>query len=137
MDQHSLNNRADRGRGDSRSLNAFNTPWMKVRIINLDSRPDRWGSVVKEVERFGITEYERFAAHPGGYMGFNKSVHYALEGESEVLILEDDVIFNGKFFDLLEAKAKLPDNWDLLYLGANVQTEQRRYTAGIWHLDNA
>lgn len=110
---------------------------MKVKIINLDSRPDRWETVQKEVERFGITEYERFSAHPGGFMGFNKSVHYVLENESEVLILEDDCVFNGKFFDVLEAKAKLPDNWDLLYLGANVQTEQRKYTDGIWHLDNA
>jgi GR25 family glycosyltransferase involved in LPS biosynthesis len=110
---------------------------MKVKIINLDSRPDRWEEVTKEVERFGITEYERFAAHPGGYMGFNKSVHFVLENESEVLILEDDVIFDGKFFDILEAKAKLPDNWDLLYLGANVQNQQNRYCDGIWHLNNA
>ena len=110
---------------------------MKVKIINLDSRPDRWETVCKEVERFGITEYERFAAYSGGYMGFNKSVHYVLENESEVLILEDDVIFDGKFFDILEAKAKLPDNYDLLYLGANVQSEQKRFCDGIWHLDNA
>jgi len=68
---------------------------MKVKIINLLRRPDRWETVVPEVEKFGITEFERFDAIEGGYMGFNKSVHYALENEGELLLLEDDCVFLG------------------------------------------
>ena len=54
----------------------------------------------------------------------------------EILIIEDDCQFFGKLTDLIEAKAKLPNDWGLLYLGANVLSEQTKYANGIWNLNN-
>ena len=110
---------------------------MKVKVINLASRTDRWQSMQEQLRAFGVSDYERFDAYTGGATGFNKSVHYALKDEQELLLLEDDCIFLGTYNDLIAAKAKLPDDWDMLYLGANVLTPQKQYTDGIWHLDNA
>ena len=109
---------------------------MKIKLINLESRPDRLKSVTDELHKFGVTEFERFNAFNGGYEGFNKSMSEALRGEEEILIIEDDCQFFGCFNDLLTAKSKLPNDWDLLYLGANVLSEQTKYTDGIWHLNN-
>jgi GR25 family glycosyltransferase involved in LPS biosynthesis len=110
---------------------------MKVKIINLAKRTDRWQQVVKDVTAFGITDFERFDAFDGGYLGFNKSVHTALENERELLLLEDDVYFTGTLNDLLQAKEMLPDDWDLLYLGANVLSPQRRFNGVLWNLKDA
>lgn len=110
---------------------------MKVKVINLASRPDRWQSIQEQLQLFGVYDYERFEACPGGMKGFNKSVHFALKNEHELLLLEDDCIFTGTYNDMMQAKAKLPDDWDLLYLGANVLSPQTKYTDGIWHLDDA
>jgi GR25 family glycosyltransferase involved in LPS biosynthesis len=109
---------------------------MKTLIINLNSRPDRLATVTAEVERFGISDYMRFSAYDGGIIGFNRSMHEALQGEKEILLLEDDCEFTGTLQDLIEAKAKLPDDWDLLYLGANVLEPQKKYCDGIYHLQN-
>lgn len=110
---------------------------MKVKILNLDSRPDRWANVQQECVKFGITEFERFPAFTGGVSGFNKSMKTILQGEQELLILEDDCQFHGHIDQLLHYKTLLPDDWGLLYLGANVRSEQRKYVDGIWHLNNA
>ena len=110
---------------------------MKTLIINLNSRPDRWATVTSEVERFGISDYRRFSAFEGGYSGFNRSMYEALQNQKELLLLEDDCQFTGTIQDLIAAKAKLPDDWDLLYLGANVLEPQKKYCDGIYHLQNA
>lgn len=109
---------------------------MKVKLINLDSRQDRLALVTDELHKFGVTEFERFSAHAGGYDGFNRSMSEALRNEEELLIIEDDCQFFGKLTDLIEAKAKLPNDWHLLYLGANVLSEQTKYANGIWNLNN-
>jgi len=110
---------------------------MKVKVINLDKRTDRLETVTEEIRRFGIESFERFSAFDGGYMGFNKSTHFALENEGEILLLEDDCVFDGTLTDLLVAKSQLPDDWDLLYLGANVKSQQTRYSANLYNLKDA
>ena len=115
----------------------FKTSTMKVKVINLDKRTGRLETVTDEIHRFGIESFERFSAIEGGYMGFNKSMHYALENESEILLLEDDCVFSGSITDLIAAKSQLPNDWDLLYLGANVKSQQKRYSENLFHLTDA
>lgn len=112
---------------------------MKTKVINLARRTDRWETVIPEINRFGITEIERFDAFEGGYMGFNKSVHFALEGESELLLLEDDVLFinEATYEKLLEYKAELPNDWDLLYLGANLKSAIMKFNGHLYRLRDA
>lgn len=43
-------------------MSLFDTYFDKIFVINLDSRPDRWKSMVEELERAGIKNYERFSA---------------------------------------------------------------------------
>jgi len=107
---------------------------MKIKVLNLNSRPDRWQNICAELINFGAKDWQRFSAYNGGYTGFNRSMSEILQGEKEVLILEDDAVFHGQINALMVAKSKLPDDWDLLYLGANVLSEQKRYTDGIYHL---
>jgi GR25 family glycosyltransferase involved in LPS biosynthesis len=119
---------------------------MHTKIINLDFRTDRWETVVPEVSRFGITDIERVDACKGGYMGFNRSVKKALQGEGELLLLEDDVIFYYDFEDvrteftikdLHDARALLPSDWDLLYLGANLKSPQLKYNSKLYRITDA
>jgi GR25 family glycosyltransferase involved in LPS biosynthesis len=101
---------------------------MRVKVINLEHRIDRLQSITEQLIKFGYPEFERFNAFKKGIPGFNKSSHFVLENESEVLILEDDCVFEGTINDMMKAKQELPDDWDLLYLGANVRSEQTRYS---------
>ena len=110
---------------------------MEVKIINLAHRTDRWEEMTKQLKSFGIEKYERFDAIPGGYMGFNASVKAALKGDGDLLLLEDDCIFDGHFNDLLSAIEQLPEDFDLLYLGANVKSRQQRFSEKLYYCNDA
>ena len=110
---------------------------MQIKVINLAHRTDRWEEIQRQLHAFGIQEYERFEAYTGGYMGFNKSMHFALEGEGNILILEDDCVFDGHFCDLETAISELPEDFDMLYLGANVKSRQKNHSAHLYHLTDA
>ena len=110
---------------------------MKTKLINLARRYDRLHTVTEQIKRFGITEFERFEAIDDMHNGFNLSIKGALKDESEILILEDDCEFLGTIDDLNKAIKQLPDNWDLLYLGANVLSPQKRHSENIFNLNNA
>ena len=110
---------------------------MEVKIINLKHRTDRWEEIQRQVRAFGITDYERVEAVPGGYLGFNASVRLALQGDGDMLLLEDDCVFNNHLFDLQEAIKELPADFDLLYLGANVKSRQQRYSERLFKLTDA
>lgn len=109
----------------------------KTKVINLAKRPDRLESVTPRIKAFGIDNFERFDAIEGGYMGFNMSVHLALQNEGELLLLEDDVIFEGTIQDLLAAKSQLPPDWDLLYLGANLKSKVNQYSEKLYRITDA
>lgn len=107
---------------------------MRTKVINLSHRTDRLQAVTEQIHNFGISEFIRFDAFPKGIPGFNKSMHFALENENELLLLEDDCVFEGTINDLMKAKSELPNDWDLLYLGANVRSKQERYSNRLHNL---
>lgn len=97
----------------------------KIYCINLESRKDRWDSSLTEFNSAGI-QAERFNAYEGDnkHLAFNKSQHECLkkalaDGCQTFLILEDDVEFKS-FSHLKSALSELPEEWDMLYLGANL-----------------
>lgn len=97
----------------------------KIYCINLESRKDRWNSSLTEFHRVGITA-ERFNAFSGEnkHLAFNRSQYECLkqalkDGCNTFLVLEDDVEFKA-IDHLKKALAELPEEWDIVYLGANL-----------------
>lgn len=106
----------------------------KALYINLDSRPDRRELAEKEfskhslnVERveavIGIKDF--YSPLPKGHIGciasHMKCLSMAKENKWDtVLIFEDDVVLKDNCNELFEDYfTRVPDNWDLLYLGGN------------------
>lgn len=101
-----------------------------VKILNQASRPDRWDLAEQEFQRIGLSTYQKFLSVPADqpYKSFCISqwamLNSFLESEGGYLLtLEDDVIFKN-IDHLGEALMELPDNWDLLYLGANIRGQR-------------
>ncbi len=103
----------------------------KIYLINLLCRPDRLQSATHELSGHGIP-FEVVEAVPhingscGLYMTVLRLFEYAEKWDiGNILIFEDDVMFcvdniNGRLNDTIAELLKI--DWDMLYLGANVQS---------------
>jgi GR25 family glycosyltransferase involved in LPS biosynthesis len=116
----------------------------KIYCINLRDRPDRWAESLIEFNKFNIS-FERFegikpqsqgSKLENGRLGcissFCEVAKRSLESKfNTTLILEDDFEFlfpkEELFFKLNESINDLPENWDCLYLGANVMSEYTNF----------
>lgn len=115
----------------------------RICCINLDKRVDRWQKCLVEFSRIEL-EVERFSAFSGEspHLAFNKSQHTVLkkmvdEKAERMLILEDDVMFKG-LGHLTDAFNELPEDWDVLYLGANVNgTLLERHSDHLYKIKNS
>jgi len=109
----------------------------KTRIVNLDSRPERYKDIPEEMGKMGITDYERFSAFEGGTMGSIKSHIEVLRGaEGNLLVCEDDVMFlrqARKIFDLAMSQI---DDFNMVYLGGNVKGKAHRYSDNLFKLSD-
>ena len=95
----------------------------KVVCLNQKERPDRWQQFEVEAKRIGLVADRFFSvSHENPFQSFCYSqldIITLNQHEGSVLTLEDDVIFKSlSHFD--EAFSELPEDWDILYLGANV-----------------
>lgn len=113
-----------------------------VLYMNLDKRTDRKRASEEEFKRVGLTA-ERFPAiddrETGNrYLSYNHTYHGILsKGSGKTLILEDDVVFKA-FSHLENALCDLPGDWDVLYLGANLNgTKQERYSDHLYRIKNS
>lgn len=89
----------------------------KVYCINLDSRTDRWEESLTEFKKLKWP-VERFAGFAPVNAAYIACIKKASEFKSS-LILEDDVEFSD-LTHLDEALSALPEDWDLVSLGANL-----------------
>lgn len=110
--------------------------------MNLDKRTDRWQAVTGEFERVGL-QVDRFSAcvnEENRLLGYNETYHGILSkyrGQGTVLVLEDDVIFKS-LAHMPRALNELPHDWDVLYLGANLNgTIQNHYSSALRHIRNS
>lgn len=110
---------------------------LKTIIVNLEKRKDRWEKVIQEVEIFGIKEYTRFNAIEGGRIGFNHSMYKCIQMSEMTLILEDDCYFEGTLKDLITCLGELPDNWDMLYLGATLRETAVKFSEHLCKINSA
>lgn len=95
------------------------------RRVCLTTYPDEWAKAEREFERVGL-EVQRFQSIPdiGPHQSFSHSVRQILidfnESDAQTLLhLEDDVEFR-ELEHLNPALEELPDDWDIVYLGANL-----------------
>jgi hypothetical protein len=105
----------------------FNEVFEKVVVINLARRGDRLASITKELNAHNI-EFELFEAIDGQKLGISGVAACAMSHRAVIekykdchnlFIFEDDASlnadFNAKFDDFI---GKLPDDWQMLYLGS-------------------
>ena len=107
---------------------------MKPIVINLDSRPDRLKRFTKEIKALGIKTFDRFPAisQPDPLRGNGRS-HYQCLKAGYRMIFEDDAFFIPGAVDILaKAKKQLPKDWDLLYLGGNVEEPLKSHSENLF-----
>lgn len=110
-------------------------------VINLDKRVERWIYVREELFSMGIKPI-RFSAietKPGwhGCRDSHLQILQSAEKNSVVAIYEDDVKFLQPWSVVFKAMNQLPENWDMLYLGASPKEPQERYSENLFKLKNA
>lgn len=99
-----------------------------VYLINLDSRTDRLQQATAELKKGDITHVVRIpgVAHESPATGCHLSHAKIFEdaickGWDRILIFEDDVeFFPNAHNNIINALYELPSNWDMFYLGANL-----------------
>jgi GR25 family glycosyltransferase involved in LPS biosynthesis len=110
----------------------------KIFCINLDRRPDRWEHFIKQSKEFNLTEFERVSAVDGKNIDLSKYPTNLTDGElglvlttikifegclenkyNNVLILEDDCVFEKEILNVDKYFQNLPPNWDMIYFGGN------------------
>lgn len=115
----------------------------QIYCLNVPHRTDRWADACIEFERVRIKP-EKFSAvtADGPHQSFTLSQQAMLKqffesGKEKCLILEDDVQFID-IGSLGSALSELPENWEILYLGANIREEWPvRYSGHLFHIKNA
>ena len=124
--------------------------------INLDRRPERWQRMQRAFAAQSIDSVERFSAidgnetvlphdwaHTAGAYGCLLShvrvVREARDaGVSSVLIFEDDAVFDPQFKEKFATFIQeLPDDWDMLFLGALHKDEPRKVSEHIARITKA
>lgn len=107
--------------------------------VCLTTLPDEWEIGLREFQRVGL-EVERFQSLPdiGPHQSFSKSVReilcqFYLSEAKTLLHVEDDCVFRD-LDHLDKALSELPEDWDIVYLGANLicwnngEPEPERYS---------
>ena len=112
---------------------------MKAYCINLAHRTDKWIETQIECEQIGLDVVRYDAIYDdNGWEGCRKS-HLAILAQAQppFIILEDDVKFLGNMKDIHRCMDDLPQDWDMLYLGANLQAPIDRYSEHLYRLKYA
>jgi len=106
--------------------------------LTQENRKDRHRTVKREFKKWNIEpEYFYAVKAIGPHQSFTLSMKAILEKLTEdSLVFEDDVcmVHPKEIFET--AKKDLPDNWDLLYLGANILGKPEKITANLFRLSD-
>lgn len=112
----------------------------KVYCINLKRRPERLKEFQDEVNKFDLGVFEIFEAIDGNSIKNKRTNKLKLSEQGliesnlliikecikndykNVLIIEDDCIFTDDVTNLNNFFDKLPNDWDMLYMGGNHNT---------------
>jgi len=117
---------------------------MRNYCISLESREDRWKLARFEFNRQGLSVHKVSAikANPG-WVGCRDShlnvLSFAKDNAGEMFcVFEDDVTFLDNFHNSLgKAMSQLPEHWDVLYLGSNLQSPVTRHSENLFKINEA
>jgi len=107
-----------------------------IYVINLKHRIDRRVHIINELNKVNIDKYNLIEAVNGNDVINNTGLKNGMYGlcltylniynmwvkqnESDILIIEDDCIFDEDFNSKLELyMSNVPNDWDMLYFGGN------------------
>jgi len=109
---------------------------MKTYCINLESRPDRWRKVQKEAAKLNLTLTRVDAIRDMvPHMGCRQTHLNILRFPDPVfMVIEDDMKVLQPFDVLERAISQLPEDWDMLYLGATLRKPLERYSENLYRL---
>lgn len=129
-------------------MNKLNEIFDRIYCINLDSRTDRWERSTEIFNNMNL-EVTRHSANDGsahnsesrvnrgevGCLWSHREILQQAEDENlgPILILEDDIEFVRGFDHLFEKYwERTPQDWDMLYLGANNQGELKPVSENVY-----
>lgn len=114
---------------------SLNTYFKNIYCINLDRRLDRWLKFIDECKKHSIENVTRISAIDGDKITNNSNLlngelgilltHYNIIKNAKnnnlenVLILEDDVVFQDDLKKIDEIMSLIPNDWDFIYFGGN------------------
>lgn len=109
--------------------------------INLERRKDRRQLMEKEFAKVGLSPtFINGADIKPGWVGCRES-HLAILDDAWLgdvfVVFEDDVQFLQDLSIVDKALSQLPEDWDMLYLGASPKQPQVRYSDNLIRLNNA
>jgi glycosyl transferase family 25 len=107
-----------------------------IYVINLTSRIDRKKNILNGLEKINCENYTLFNGVdgsklknktnlPNGMFGLINTYlrlykNWKKKKSDNILIIEDDCVFTDDFNNKMEKYIKnIPDNWDMIYFGAN------------------
>jgi GR25 family glycosyltransferase involved in LPS biosynthesis len=111
--------------------------------INLPERTDRWENVQKEFPKLGTVTVNKFNAvkRTIGHEGCTAShleLLKLLSGIKRFTIFEDDLLISDDAITILnEVEKQLPEDWDMLYLGANLMKPVERFSENLYRIKGA
>lgn len=112
---------------------------MKVFCINLDERPEKWELSKKEAEKLHLDPVRVSATKASpGFVGCRLS-HLGLLADVKeyvFMVIEDDikVCCENPSQALQDSMSELPNDWDMLYLGATLNTPLEKYSDHLYRI---
>ena len=95
---------------------------MIAKVINLDSRRDKWRACQMELGPHFSLERVSAIRNDWGWLGLWQTFKQIFEqAQGDVLIFEDDATYRGWATNLENAIKDLPEGWEMLMLGANIK----------------
>lgn len=99
----------------------------QILVINLDRRPDRWQQAQSQLRTLGVSDRAQrvsgvdLGSHPGCTASHRLCIERTIASGGRTLIVEDDFQIVPEWMVILSSGlAILPDNWDMFYLGFNL-----------------
>lgn len=111
-------------------------------VIGLDARKDRWKRCVEIFEKYNISPVTHYCTeidHNDIHRHYMKDFLTMLRGITDDLVFfEDDFELTDNWQEVLEkAYNDLPEDWDMLYLGANLTRMPLKITENLMKVQGA
>ena len=98
---------------------------MIAKVINLDSRRDKWRACEMELGPHFKLERVPAIKNELGWLGLWQTFKQIFaQADGDVLIFEDDATYRGWATNLENAIKDLPQGWEMLMLGANIKDQR-------------